>query len=154
MYVCAYDPVTLTQVNLHGHGSFSPEVFERAAGDAERFVDDARRRGAVACWLVVIRPESEAPNATQRKRMAEIKSRFGPLRVTTVATSLVHRGVLTALKWLAPHRPGQHVVTASTVEEALTWHESMAGGSLPVLRELTAQVLAEAARQAKSRLAG
>jgi hypothetical protein len=154
MYVSAYDPMTHTQVNLHGRGSFSPEAFERAAEEAERFLGEAQRRGAVARWLAIVSPECETPNAAQRKRIAEIKDQGGPVHIATVATSLIHRGVMTALQWLAPHRPGQHVVTVSTVEEGLTWHENMAGRPLPVLRKLTAQVTAEAGRQGNSRLAG
>lgn len=152
MYLSAYDPATHTQVNLHG--GFTPEVFERAAEEAERFLAEARRGGAVARWLVIVSPGSDTPNAAQRKRIAAIKDQSGPLQIATVATSVVHRGVLTALQWLAPNRPSQQVVAVATVEEGIAWHEGMAGRPLPVLRKLAAQVLAEAARQGKARRTG
>lgn len=59
---------------------------------------------------------------------------------------MVHRASFGSLHWQAPPREGRECATFGTVEEAIAWHEELAGASLHSLRRLVSHAWADALR--------
>ena len=105
-------------------------------------IEDPDRQGredsqAIALVFVVAR-DNPAPDAYWRRRFAEQRKTFGSPRVcrSIVTQSAVMRGVLTAMRWIAPEPANMTCVTHATFEECALWVEQNQGTSRKALRTL------------------
>ncbi len=135
----------LTLVSFHA-GGYTAESFERLTDAVERLAYDATRRGAIARWMHIARVGAELPNGSRRDRLAAANATFGRLHASVVSPSLVGRATIASLHWIAPPRGGRECATFATAEEAIAWHEELAGASLHPLRRLVSEAWADELR--------
>jgi|HubBroStandDraft_4_1064222.scaffolds.fasta_scaffold359775_2 hypothetical protein len=105
-------------------------------------IEDLDRQGredghSIALVFVVAR-DNPAQDAYWRRRFAEQRKTFGSPHVflSIVTHSAVMRGVLTAMRWIAPEPPNMTCVTHGTFEECALWVEQNQGTSPKALRAL------------------
>ncbi|HEY4015768.1 MAG TPA: hypothetical protein VGM06_20650 [Polyangiaceae bacterium] len=148
MYTFAYDPWTSTLVGLKSGGTCTD-------GDYQRLLDSTNELWAqalavsVATFVLVIDRDQPPPGPRWRQRLAAARPPSKPFRSVIVTSSIVERGVITAIHWLRPPAPGQEIVSLATFEEAITWLEAKGGGGpLPILRTLYEKARAQAQSEA------
>jgi DNA-binding transcriptional LysR family regulator len=145
MHSVYYSEGALALVSVHA-GQHSTESFGRLVEAVERLASDSTRRGRPACWLDMVNAGAELPNGARREQMIATNAKFERLHVSVVSPSLVHRASVASLHWQAPPRGGRECATFGTAEEAIAWHEEIAGASLHALRRLVSQAWADELR--------
>jgi hypothetical protein len=91
--------------------------------------------------MIVVGPHRPRPNPAWRQRLTNVRKDLpvvGDLTVL-VTTSLVARGVMTAMYWLAPPAPGTEVSAHPTMASAAAWLDQRRPGTSPILTELVAR---------------
>lgn len=86
--------------------------------------------------------EGSSPfNAADRKRIAQTAKglRAPRLLFVLVSPSTLQRGVLKAITWLVPPRPGHLIDAFATLAEAHRWAESTSQEALPSLPAIAAR---------------
>jgi len=88
--------------------------------------------------LVWIETDIAVPDAKMRAEIATLAKGFRSPRhcLTLVTRSSLVRGVLRAITWIAPPRPGHHVLTADDLPSALRVIEEATGEGPAELRAL------------------
>ena len=132
-------------------GSNTTEDFDRLYSQWERLDRiGAARVGGEALHIVAFHNVKERPDATQRSRFAEIRKRtktampIGAL----VSESLMVRGLLRVIQWIAPPPAHLRLGVFDHFEEAASWAEAQMKRSLPTLRTSYREALAEVKRSA------
>jgi hypothetical protein len=89
----------------------------------------------------VAEPGNPPPNAAQRRRIAEETKRFHtrPL-FALVSTSMLMRGVVTAINWIRP--PAYEFATFDSFNAAVAWVESHRGRKVATATKLLAEARA------------
>src|SRR6187399_3289298 len=88
--------------------------------------------------ILVTDPGVEAVPPAWRKRMASFNDNVQASRflLSIVTPSSLIRGILTAINWLSPARPGHQRKAHETFAEACAWIEKIHGRPQPQLAEL------------------
>lgn len=94
--------------------------------------------------IQVVAPDSPAPNAQWRKRIADHTRRFprDDAMYCMVTRSTAIRGVLTAINWM--RRPNYAFAVRPSFDEAVAWVEQQRGHAASSLPRLYAQAQAQA----------
>lgn len=113
------------------HYELSLQVMNRADGIAAA-------RGLPFVYVCVVDKDVPRPPAVWRKRFSDanygVKSeRFYFAMVTT---SMLMRGVFTAVNWVTAKREGQYYTVVGDVAEAQHWLQAQHGVSCPALAQL------------------
>ncbi len=135
MYTFALDAGASALVGLKSGGICTDADYERLIDAHRRFWAEASTSN-MPKLLLVIDPGQKPPDPRWRQRMAAIRDQSREFRSAIVTSSMVERGVLTALTWLRPASLGQKVVAMGTFDEAVAWFEAEVGGCSPLLRAL------------------
>jgi hypothetical protein len=138
MYVFGYDRETSTLVGAKIGEPCTDSDYESIVESTTRLVVDAPAN-ALACFVLVIDPGQPPPSPVWRKRLAQARAPSKAFRIVIVSSSIVERGIVTAIHWLRPPAPGQKVVSRATFEEAVAWLEAE-GGPRPILHALYADL--------------
>jgi hypothetical protein len=142
MYTFALDARASAFVGLKSGASCTDLDYERLIDAHRRFWAEAST-GSMAKLVLVIDPGQKPPSPRWRQRMAAIRDQSRPFRSAIVTSSLVERGVITALTWLRPAGPEQKIVAMGTFDEAVAWFEAEVGGCSTLLRSLYAKAREE-----------
>jgi hypothetical protein len=128
-------------------GKNSPEDFDRYEAQWERLDKiGLTRADGTALHIVAFHHIVERPDATQRKRVADMRRRtktphpIGAL----VSESVVARGLLRVIQWIAPPPPHFRLGVFESFEESAQWAEAQMKRSLPMIRGLYQEALFEA----------
>jgi hypothetical protein len=89
MYASAYDEERLILVVLHSQGRSTKADFDVNVADVERFGAAARARPNCVATLIVVAESTNGPDATHRKRLAEVQNRIAHLHLAFVVSSPV-----------------------------------------------------------------
>jgi hypothetical protein len=91
--------------------------------------DAAARGGVSLSFLVVSNPRLERPNASWRRRFAELRPKLrAPRRISVLVTgSAVLRGVMTVLNWLQPPPPAEEMGIFGGFEAGVRFAEARRG---------------------------
>jgi hypothetical protein len=149
-------------VDLAAHVMVASMTGVQVAADHARVyaaIEDLDRKGreddhSIAMVFVVAR-DNPAPDAYWRRRFAEQRKTFGSPRVllSIVTQSAVMRGVLTAMRWIAPEPPTMTCVTHATFEKCAEWVEQNQGTPRTALRALLDDAESGARRPSEKRRA-
>jgi hypothetical protein len=119
--------------------------------DYQAYVDtitefDERCAGRDGAVVLVVDDKNPPPSAAWRKKIADSSAHLKSKPVfALVSTSVLVRGVVTAINWIRP--PSYAHAVASTPQEAFQWAERQLGRSLPFERLYAqARSLAQASR--------
>jgi hypothetical protein len=133
----AFDPA-LHVLLVYVAGPQDASDHERVIGAIGRLDRDGRDHDRKVAFMLVLGPETQAPNAHWRRRYAEQRGTFvAPgVFVSVVTESAVLRGVMTAMSWIRP--PPSHVksVHHATFLEGAQWIEQSQGTPVAALRRL------------------
>jgi hypothetical protein len=138
VYAFAYDREASTLVGVTGGEACSD-------ADYQRIIDSTAQLWAqvsaapFASFILVIDPGQDAPSPRWRQRIAAARPKTQPFRTVIVTSSIVARGVLTAINWLRPPAVGQKIISLSTFEEAVDWLEAEGLRPCPILHTLYAK---------------
>lgn len=147
MFASGYDSEALTLVVIHGGASSQDIDFELAVKAIDVLADDTCAAGGVARLMMVVEVD-DRPDARWRRRLAEAEKRIPAMYFSFVSSSAIARGVVTAIHWLSPNRPGVVRATHASIAESLRWFEQNGEGSAARLQPLLAHArdaLAQAA---------
>lgn len=137
MYAHASDEASGTLVGVFSGNKVSDAQYEQSLAVMNRADLDAASRGAPFIYVVVVDNDVPRPPAVWRKRFSDanygVKSeRFFFVMVTT---SMLIRGVYTAVNWVTEKRTGHEYGVVSSIEEAERWLQ-WRGASAPELVQL------------------
>src|SRR5689334_13829062 len=141
MYSFAYDKPSATLVGIYSGGSSADADFESDQAAGNRLVEEAARSKLAAVWIVVMEAGHRRPTASQRRIIVEGRKTTDasvPLYLAIVNPSVLIRGFVNAVNWIAPLSPSQTICCVPTFDHALLWAEKQRGELLPVLRTLFA----------------
>jgi hypothetical protein len=141
-----------------------PETFlisvfwgSNTAADFERFVSQwerldqlgATRSDGVGLHIVAFHNIKERPDANQRKRFADIRKRTRTAMPVgaLVSESVMVRGLLRVIQWIAPPPAHFRLGVFEHFEEAASWSEAHLRRDLPTLRDSYQEALTEARRE-------
>jgi hypothetical protein len=114
--------------------------------DAIRELDrNAAADGLETLLVAVTTPETPRPDATWRRRFAELKLELKAKRrySALVTTSLLLRGAMTAINWIVPPSRHGEVVVFGTFDEAAAWCVAERGRRRQALYAMLDQACAE-----------
>jgi hypothetical protein len=136
-------------VGLYSGNTNEDADYERCLTSMEEL--DAATKGLPQGLLAVLVTDPGTPGVPPawRRRMADFNRnvKSSPYFMSIVTMSMVLRGALTLINWLAPPKEGHALVAHADFEQACQWAESVRGTHLPLLSSL----LAEARAQSTSR---
>ena len=114
-----------------------------------RRLDEACRGRELPAGILVADPGNPPPNATWRRRIAdETRSLATRPLFAMVTTSLVLRGVVTAINWIRP--PPYEFATFERFDDALAWVEARRGRKLAIGQRLLAEARASVGAASRS----
>jgi hypothetical protein len=149
MYSFGYDKSKGLLVGLHTGGGevdldADADIYIQTLKQLE--MDNPFLRVGVAS-IIVVEDGYPRPNANIRKRLAEIRSATKVLfYFSLVTSSVLARGVVTALNWIQPSPPNCFTVTHPDFQSAVRWVEQKRGQKEPSLVDLYAKACARAGR--------
>ncbi len=133
-----YDQGSAALVGLYAGAPNTDRDFERAyAGLEALYAGDGPR---IAAALLIVDPGLSAPNASWRARYADLHAIDRHYRLVVMTESAVARGILTAVQWIQPLRPGQKTVAFGRFDPAVSWLETECGRSLACMHQMFAQL--------------
>lgn len=137
MYAHASDEATGTLVGVFSGHKVADTQYEQSLVVMNRADLAAAKSGAPFIYVVVVDDDVPRPPAVWRKRFSDanygVKSeRFFFVMVTT---SMLMRGVYTAVNWVTEKRTGHEYGVVSSIEDAERWLQ-WRGASAPELVQL------------------
>jgi hypothetical protein len=126
----AYDAARLVYMMLHVGDALTDADLGTMIRGIERCAADVHARPGSTATNIVIVETDNAPNAAQRRRIADAAARIVRTREAFITSSAVVRGVLTAIHWLSPSDDRRVRRNFATYHEARTW--LVAESRLPV----------------------
>jgi hypothetical protein len=125
------------------------EMQRARAGDQDGVRERLRGRFVL---ILIVDEGNPAPTAAQRKRIAEETANIGAeASFAVVTSSMLIRGVVTAINWLRPPKYG--VLVTGSFSEAVQWAERRRGEPLPALHELQTRARADTTSAARGQVA-
>lgn len=114
------------------------EHYAQSLVEMKRVDRSAASRGLPFVYVCVVDKDVARPPAVWRKRFSDANSGVESSRFyfVMVTTSMLIRGVFTAVNWLTAKREGQQYAVVSDIEEARRWLEAQHGIALPGLTSL------------------
>jgi uncharacterized protein YjiS (DUF1127 family) len=105
----------------------------------------AARGGESLTFTVVTANQIERPNATWRRRFADLRTDLRARRRLSVliSDSIILRGAIKVMNWLQPPPPEEQMGIFATFEEGVCWVEEMRGPSRALLYRLLDEVCAD-----------
>jgi hypothetical protein len=143
MYTFAFDSAGSAFVGLKSGPPCTDVDYQRLIDAHGRFWAEASKRSLPKLVLVIDSGQTP-PSPRWRQRMAAIRDQSRPFRSAIVTSSLIERGIITALNWLRPPGFGQKIVSTETFDEAVAWFEVEDGGCSDLLHSLYAKARKEA----------
>lgn len=100
--------------------------------------DEAHRQNKDGIAFIVVEPNAERPNSTWRRKLAEQRKQYKAKDrwLILVTDSLLFRGVLRAVNWLAPPAINERNFVTASIQEGVAQAEAWRGEAIPVLRGL------------------
>jgi hypothetical protein len=138
VYAFAYDRRSSTLVGIKG-GEVSTGVDYQSLIDSINQLWAEASATPFATFVLVIDPGQETPSPLWRQRIAEARTTTQPFRIVIVTSSVVMRGVMTAINWIRPNGAGQKTVSRATLEETIAWLEAEGGRARPIVPTLYAK---------------
>jgi hypothetical protein len=133
----SYDPGShVLVVYVAGpQGTPDHEKVLEAIGKLDR---DGRDRNRKVAFILLLGPETQAPNAYWRRRYAEQRKALVAPRVfiSVITESAILRGVMTAMNWISPDPPHVKSVNHATFLDSAAWVEQSQGTPVVLLRRL------------------
>jgi len=119
-------------------GDIKDDDYARCVSSMTEFEREVRNLPDGFAAILVTDPGVEAVPASWRKRMAQFNDSVQARQylLAIVTPSSVVRGILTAINWLSPARPGHVRKAHETFGEGQAWLEKHRGRPLPQLIEL------------------
>jgi hypothetical protein len=155
MYFSVYDSDQTTLVSITS-GKLSDEEWQEFYEDIMRLVDECKRAGKEFILVAIAGPDTERPNASWRRKLAEIRhhSNDAVHRSLTalVTSSLLLRGVITALNWIVPKRSKDKIMSVNSFEEAHKWLSKETQRPLAYLPDMYKAVIQKMNAQSLARL--
>ncbi len=140
MFLSVFDPAYALRVSRVGPPSDRTDL-DSVSRSIETFDRETMRTVRPPVHFLLVEDAIET-NAADRKRFAQVAMGLKAPRLVfaLVTGSMIHRGTLKAVTWLAPPPPGHRVDAFATIAEAQAWVESEIEGPLPALLALIARV--------------
>lgn len=140
MFRTAFDPATVLRVSRVGPPS-SRTDFDEISRCIEASDRETTRASRPPVHILIVEGAVET-NASDRKRFAQVAMNLKAPRLVfaLVTTSLIHRGTLRAITWLAPPPSGHSVSAFASLDEARVWIASEIKDDLPSLPLLATRV--------------
>jgi hypothetical protein len=140
MFASLFDPAHALRVSRVGPPSDRTDL-DSVSRTIESFDRETLRTVRPPVHLLLVEDAIET-NAADRKRFAQVAMGLKAPRLVfaLVTASMLHRGTLKAVTWLAPPPPGHRVDAFASLAEARVWIESTIREPLPTILELAAQV--------------
>jgi hypothetical protein len=145
MYTVGYDETAVALVAIRSPGGDDEQDFHDQLAAVERLATDAKARGVVGRYLLLIKAGTTPPSAWQRLSSAQIIGQKADLRMALVTRSPAFRSVLTALGRTVPEFKARSASFA-TVEEAAVWLQRVSSQDSGAVRKLLASVETAALR--------
>jgi hypothetical protein len=114
-------------IMLHAKGISLDTDFDAAAIAGGRLAEDAKQNATSTASLIVLMEADNAPNASQRKRLASADRLFERLNFAFVTGSTSMLLSLRAIYWLSPERQGVIRSAHGTYERARAWQQARTG---------------------------
>lgn len=149
MFTFSTHPELGLLVGVYSGSSNTPEDHETSLQEMKKLLQSRKEHPDGVASILVVDPENPRPDATQRKKIAEVRAtEIVPKFFTAVVTqSLTVRGVITVLEWISPAPPHYETAAFASVEEAAAWIEQRRGVKLPLVSLYhQARALAERSR--------
>jgi hypothetical protein len=143
MYISVYDPNRITLIGSY-EGDIPDKEWQATYDDVLRVLHDARQQRAPSIVIVLSHPSTSRPNATWRKKLAEIRLLSDKtLRSYTVVvtSSMVLRSIMTAINWVSPKGELEENFVTGSFDEAILWLQKQTGQPLPHLAPLYEELL-------------
>jgi hypothetical protein len=137
----SYDPALHVLV-VHVAGPQSTPDHEAVLGAIGKLDRDGRDHNRKVAFVLILGPETQAPNAYWRRRYAEQRKALVAPRVfiSVITESAILRGVMTAMNWVSPDPPHVKSVHHATFLESAAWIEQSQGTPFASLRRLFDEV--------------
>jgi hypothetical protein len=137
----AFDPTMHVLAAYVGGPQNAPDN-ERLVAAIDKLDQAGREKSHAVALVLILSPDTQAPNAHWRRRFAEQRRGMKSPRVfiSAVTQSAVLRGVLTAMNWISPDPPHVKSLNHGTFEESAAWIESTQGTGRAVLRRLYEEI--------------
>lgn len=125
MYANAIDEGSGALVGLFCGPDISTEQYELSLSEMHRADLLAAARGVPFAYVAIVENDVQRPPAVWRKRFSDANHSVRSERFYFVmfTSSMLMRGVFTAVKWITPVRAGQHYGVVAYVPEAQRWLE-------------------------------
>lgn len=146
MYVNATDERCGVLLGVFSGADITGEHYGQSLVEMNRVDQAAAKRGVPFVYVVVVDKDVPRPPAVWRKRFSD--ANFGVkserFYFAMVTTSMLMRGVFTAINWVTEKREGQHYVVVPSILEAQQW--------LAEQSDVTCPDLADMERRARARI--
>jgi hypothetical protein len=138
MYTSVYEPshTTLLAVPM---GKLTDSEWQTLYEDLHLSAKDSDRKQTDGLVIFITQPNTERPNATWRRRLAELrKLGYSPprARLALVTSSILLRGLFTTLNWIVPMPAYEKMLAVETFEEACAWLVQETGRPLDYLASM------------------
>jgi hypothetical protein len=146
MYIAKLDEAECFLVSVFW-GKNAQEDFDKFISNWERLDQlGSSRADGVALHIVAFHNNSERPDATQRKRFADLRRRARTARPigALVSESTMMRGLLRVIQWIAPPPAHFRLGVFETFEASVVWAEGLMKRRLPTIRGLYQEAILEA----------
>lgn len=135
MFASATDDSTGTLLGVFSGTVVLDVHYEHSLSEMQRMDQLAASRGIPFTYVCVVDSQVPRPPAVWRKRFSDANygvkaDRFYFVMVTT---SMLIRGVYTAVNWVTEKRDGQHYGVVGNVAEAQRWLASQGGPSVDLV---------------------
>jgi hypothetical protein len=155
MYANAIDDDSCALLGVFSGPGISTEQYELSLSEMHRADLLAAARGVPFVYVAIVENDVQRPPAVWRKRFSDANHsvRCERFYFVMVTSSMLMRGVFTAVNWITPARAGQHYGVVASVPEAQRWL-AREGANPPDLLLLEARARSAHEAASKSRASG
>jgi hypothetical protein len=150
MYANAIDEDSGALVGLFCGPDISSDQYELSLSEMHRADLLAAAFGVPFVYVAVVENEVQRPPAVWRKRFSDANHNVRSERFyfVMVTSSMLMRGVFTAVNWITPVRAGQHYTVVASIPDAQRWleREGAAPPDLSLLETRARKAKEEASR--------
>jgi hypothetical protein len=150
MFSHAYDPQDALLVGVWSGPTNTDADYDNYLAAFERLCSEGKDHEHGVVTLLVLDPDNPRPDPVQRQRIAAAREAVNVKLdlVGLVTTSVVMRGVITAIRWITSADPRRDDAPHATFEEAVRWAERRRGAPLASAHSLYARARSMTARKA------
>jgi hypothetical protein len=145
MLALVYDRPTALLLALLGGPPHAEDEWGQLIEAIRELDKNGAADGLETLLVAVTTPETPRPDATWRRRFAELKLELRARRRYTalITTSLLLRGAMTAINWIVPQSKRGEVAVFGTFGEAVEWSVEQRGRQAPALNAMLDRACAE-----------